>query len=198
MNFLAHFALSNHDPDLILGNYLGDFLKVGEEEQWSLAVQNGIAMHRKIDVFTDSHSTVKQLKRQFSDGRRRVAGIILDVTFDHLLLRNWEHYYPDTEPDEFIQYCYGILQRAQPKFPLRAKRFYHYLTTINLLASYRQLEGVVRALDQLSHRLRPPNRLAGTFTELQQLDSQLEAGFNDLFPDLMTFCERWIAENYNL
>lgn len=197
MNFLAHFALSNHDPDLILGNFLGDFIKAGHEDPWPEPVQTGIYLHRKIDQFTDTHPAVKHLRRQFSLGRRRVSGIILDVTFDHLLLRNWNQYYSHPDPDTFIQTCYRVLEQAQANFPPRAKRFYNYLITVNLLSSYYQLDGVALALDQLSHRLRRPNALAGAFTELQNLDGQLETGFNQLYPDLMTFCDRWLRDNFS-
>ncbi|MCF7798065.1 MAG: ACP phosphodiesterase [Lentisphaeria bacterium] len=193
MNFLAHFALSNNNPDLILGNFLGDFLKAGEEIHWPIPIRQGILLHRKIDQFTDAHQAVKKLRRQFSSERRRVSGIILDVTFDHLLLRFWDQYYPDIDPDGFIQDSYRILEQARNKFPPRAQRFFHYLTTVNLLASYRQLKGVALALDQLSHRLRQPNHLAGAHMELNRLDGVLAVGFNQLYPDLMRYCQKWIA-----
>ena len=195
MNFLAHFALSNHDPDLILGNYLGDFLRVGEEKNWPKPVQQGIRLHRKIDLFTDTHPAVKHLRRQFSPERRRVSGIILDVIFDHFLLRNWNQYYTGIDADDFIRSCYEILERDQDKFPPRGKRFFHYLTSIDLLASYGELDGVVLALDQLSHRMRKPNGLAGTRQELLHMDVQLETGFNRLYPDLIQFCIEWRQEN---
>ena len=62
MNYLAHFFLAYPDPELMAGGYLGDFVKgTLKDADFSPGVTLGIKLHRAIDAFTDSHSTVKEL-----------------------------------------------------------------------------------------------------------------------------------------
>jgi acyl carrier protein phosphodiesterase len=57
MNYLAHLFLADDTPESLIGNLLGDFLKGVNKEQYSIAIQLGIELHRKVDVCTDSHPT---------------------------------------------------------------------------------------------------------------------------------------------
>ena len=55
MNFLAHFFLSHQTPELLIGSYLGDFVKGNQYRQYNEAVQQGILLHREVDRYTDHH-----------------------------------------------------------------------------------------------------------------------------------------------
>ena len=61
MNFLAHIYLSGDDPNIMVRNFIGDFVKGRNlAEQLGTAVGKGIELHRAIDEFTDSHPVVRQ------------------------------------------------------------------------------------------------------------------------------------------
>ncbi|HRK54971.1 MAG TPA: DUF479 domain-containing protein, partial [Cyclobacteriaceae bacterium] len=63
MNFLAHIYLSGNDPQLTIGNFIGDFVKGGSlTGQYEPQVIKGVALHRAIDEFTDSHQVVQKSK----------------------------------------------------------------------------------------------------------------------------------------
>ena len=59
MNFLAHIYLSDDHPKIMVGNFIGDFVKGKNfREQFEPDIARGIELHRIIDVFTDSHPVV--------------------------------------------------------------------------------------------------------------------------------------------
>jgi len=55
MNYLAHCYLSGKNEDLLLGNFMTDFLQKKEERNYKDIVLLGIQLHRAIDTFTDQH-----------------------------------------------------------------------------------------------------------------------------------------------
>jgi len=55
MNFLAHFYLSGNQENIILGNFMGDFVKGNPFKKYPAPLATAIQLHRQIDIFTDSH-----------------------------------------------------------------------------------------------------------------------------------------------
>ncbi|MGA2151478.1 MAG: DUF479 domain-containing protein, partial [Geobacteraceae bacterium] len=51
MNFLAHLYLSGDDPELLVGNLLGDFVKGRLSGNFPDGIERGIELHRRIDSF---------------------------------------------------------------------------------------------------------------------------------------------------
>jgi acyl carrier protein phosphodiesterase len=92
MNYLAHLHLGGQRPGQLLGSLYGDFVKGRLQGQFAPEVEAAIQLHRRIDVFTDRHPLVDIALGRFSDTRRRYAGIVLDVFFDHCLARDWRLY----------------------------------------------------------------------------------------------------------
>jgi len=92
MNYLAHLHLGGQRPGQLLGSLYGDFVKGRLQGQFAPEVEAAIQLHRRIDVFTDRHPLVDVALGRFSDTRRRYAGIVLDVFFDHCLARDWALY----------------------------------------------------------------------------------------------------------
>ena len=93
MNYLAHLYLAEVSGTSLVGNFLGDFIK-GRLEQAHLPKEYevGVSLHRKIDVFTDSHPVVLRSRTRISKLRRRYAGIVIDMAYDHFLALNWTGY----------------------------------------------------------------------------------------------------------
>ena len=55
MNFLAHSYLSGSDQKILVGNFIGDFVKGKQYENYDDSIQKGIILHREIDYYTDKH-----------------------------------------------------------------------------------------------------------------------------------------------
>ncbi|MGL4552092.1 MAG: ACP phosphodiesterase, partial [Gemmataceae bacterium] len=58
MNWLAHALLSPPDPEVRLGNLLADLVKGRDRHPMGEPFRRGIALHQRIDRFTDAHPVV--------------------------------------------------------------------------------------------------------------------------------------------
>jgi len=92
MNWLAHLLLAEPNPELRLGNLLGDLVKGEERKILNPQLQRGLECHQAIDIFTDKHSIVKCSKKRLDPQYRRFAGILVDVFYDYILANNWDDY----------------------------------------------------------------------------------------------------------
>lgn len=79
MNYLAHLHLGGPAPHQLLGSLYGDFVKGPLDGRWPQGIEAGIRLHRRIDLFTDTHPLVRDARALFPAARRRVSGILLDL-----------------------------------------------------------------------------------------------------------------------
>lgn len=184
MNYLAHITLAKTTADSLVGNLLGDFCKGVAVEQLSNAMQAGLANHRAVDRFTDSHPLVKQTKGEFSALRRRFAGVALDVLFDHLLIRHWSRFY-QTDFVSFKLQVYQRLAQAEPLMPEAMQQIMRKVRLYDWFAQYQQLTDVGVALDNIARRIRFNNQFSGMLDEITPLYPQLEQIFLQFYPQLI-------------
>src|SRR6266850_1875154 len=113
MNWLAHLYLSEPNPEFRLGNLLADIAPDRSLASLPAAFQRGIAQHRRIDAFTDSHPVVRRSIQRFAPPFRRFGSIVCDVFYDHFLARDWDSY--SSEPlSTFAQSVYGSFDAYRP------------------------------------------------------------------------------------
>jgi acyl carrier protein phosphodiesterase len=184
MNYLAHLMLAQRDQHSIIGNMMGDFRRHVNGMVLPQRVLCGIENHQRVDKFTDGHPEVRRLKGCFSRRRRRYAGIILDMAFDHFLALHWECYC--TEPREtFIDYCYSCLATGMELMPARMQRTVTYMIREDWLGSYADLSGIDIALNRLARRMRFKNDLEGSVAEINCHYRHIAEGFHRFFPELI-------------
>ena len=85
MNYLAHAYLSFHQPEILVGNMISDYVKGKKKFDFSPGIQQGMNLHRAIDTFTDEHAVTKEAKEIFRPHYRLYAGAFIDVVYDHYL-----------------------------------------------------------------------------------------------------------------
>jgi len=186
MNYLAHAFLSGNSDELLVGNLIGDFVKGRISEGFSPGIREGVMLHRQIDSYTNDHSGATSARNRFSRERRRFAGIILDICFDHFLIQHWNRY-TDTRLSSFVD---GVFRRIQPYQDIFRGRLPFSLTRENLgylLETNQDLDGVVFTLSRISNRLRNGNALLNALGEIKAMYDQLEADFINFFPDLIHY-----------
>ncbi len=186
MNYLAHLYLAKDSAESMIGSILGDFVKGSIKDQYPDKIKQGIALHRKIDTYTDSHAMTRASRRLYSPPRRRFAGIILDLCYDHFLYRHWLKF-ADTALDPFISHAYDILKTHQAMLPERLQAMIPFMIRDDWLGSYRDLSGVEQALERLSKRVTSGDQLPGAIDEIKVHYRKLEANFLIFFPDLIRF-----------
>ena len=182
MNHLAHALLAGADADLLLGSLLGDFWRGAPDPVWPDGVRAGVLLHRKIDVYTDSHPVVADARSLFEAPWRRYAGILLDVYFDHALARAWP---ADAEPLERLSArVAALLERNAGWLPADLNRFAGYFRANDLFAAYADPRMIERVLGGISRRLRHPNLLGEAGPALWERGQELDAAFARFFPQL--------------
>lgn len=194
MNFLAHVFLSGDDPDLLFGNYIGDFVKGNQHEQLPEAIQNGVLLHREIDTYTDNHPVVSQSKDRLRDKYRHYAGVIVDLYYDHYLASLWEQYHT-TPLKQFTENAYRVVNERREHLPARAERTYLYMSRDNWMYHYRKITGIERALTGMAHRTRFNSRMDEAGGELRQHYDLFRQDFQAFIPDVRSFANQWIASN---
>ena len=92
MNFLAHTYLSGCNEEIIVGNFMGDYVKGSRYMDFPEMVKKGILIHRDIDTFTDMHLITRRSKQMVAAKYSKYAGIIIDIFYDHFLASLWDDY----------------------------------------------------------------------------------------------------------
>jgi acyl carrier protein phosphodiesterase len=185
MNYLAHLHLGGQRPGQLLGSLYGDFVKGRLQGQFDPEIEAAIQLHRSIDMFTDRHPLVDVSLSRFSLTRRRYAGIVLDVFFDHCLARDWT-LYADRPLEDFTSHVYRVLA-AEPQLPGRLAQIAPHMAANDWLGSYRDFAVLEQVLRGISRRLTQPEELAGAMRELEKLYEPLSEDFRLFYPQLQVF-----------
>ncbi|VVO95687.1 ACP phosphodiesterase [Pseudomonas fluorescens] len=189
MNYLAHLHLGGQRPGQMLGSLYGDFVKGRLQGQFAPDIEGAIQLHRSIDVFTDRHPLVDVALSRFSLTRRRYAGIVLDVFFDHCLARDWT-LYADRPLALFTSDVYRVLS-SERQLPERLAKIAPHMVANDWLGSYQEFEVLEQVLRGISRRLTRPEELAAAMQELRRLYEPLSEDFRLFYPQLQDF-----ARNY--
>lgn len=189
MNFLAHFLLSGNNRNIIIGNYLGDFVKGRKIEELSTEIQKGIILHREIDQFTDNHPQVKETVQLLRPYFQKYSGVVSDIFFDHFLARHWSKYH-QKELHVFAESIYQILSSHKSKLPERAIRFYNYMIAHNILLYYREIEGIQYVMDGMAHRAKYDSNFEKSVEVLENHYQEIEKYFLNFMPQLVRHSEK--------
>ncbi len=192
MNFLAHALLAGGDADLEVGGVLGDFVRGRPDPALPCGLRRGIALHRAIDTFTDSHPDVVAGRRLFPSPWRRYAGIMLDVWFDHCLARDFASW-SDCPLDAFSDRLQRRLLARDALLPSRLRRFVAWMRRHDAPAAYADEAVIADVLEGIGHRLTRDNPLGRALPPLQRRDAELQRSFQSFFPQLVVFAQRWRA-----
>lgn len=183
MNWLAHFLLAEPSPAFRVGSVLPDFAPPAVLVTLPLPFQPGIAQHRQVDLFTDTHPVVRQSMRRFPPPFRRFAGILTDVFYDHLLTRDWATYSTLPLP-AFAAEVYAAIEVCRAELPPEVYARLARLRDADLLSEYGELSGIARVLGGIGARLRRPFDLAVAVPILEAQCGALQEDFARFFPEL--------------
>lgn len=187
MNYIAHIHIAHHTQTSLLGNFLGDFVKGQALNDLPAELATGVRLHRKVDLFTDSHELVVNLRRTFPKELRRVAGIIIDITFDHFLLKQWdEHTAKPTE--QVLEAFYLQLADFDGIDSAHFSRLSESLLKDRWLIEYHQQQTCLRALQSIERRLKYRVIFAhDAFAFFQLNQASFAATFSAFYPELLIY-----------
>jgi acyl carrier protein phosphodiesterase len=193
MNFLAHLYLSGHHEKILIGNFIGDFVKGKQMESFEPQIRWGIELHRKIDEFTDSHPVVSESKGLLQEKYRHYSPVIVDIFYDHFLAKNWQEFHFTTLPF-FAERCYQLILQYQTILPEKASFMMPYMIKNNWLVNYAMQEGIQRAMEGMARRTTFHSKMEEAVGDLGAHYGTFEAHFRKFFPDVKAMCERFINE----
>lgn len=151
MNFLAHLYLSGNSEGLLIGNFIADAVKGKAHEKFPPDIQKGIILHRRIDIYTDSHPIVLQSCKRLWDKYRHYSPVIIDIFYDHFLAANWSNY-STVSLEKFVADAYRLMEANRELLPEKIQFMLSFMTKQNWLVNYAQVEGIRKTLTGMSRR----------------------------------------------
>jgi acyl carrier protein phosphodiesterase len=186
VNFLAHFHLAWPQEGLIAGGLEGDYYKGRLKGEHDAELERGIALHRAIDAYTDSHPRIALLRQQFPTGLRRYAGILIDLSFDHYLTRHWASY-SSIELAAFTTAVYQTLSAHEHKLSAGSRAMLGRMRQYDTLNAYHEWRAVPATAERIGERFRRGNPLLGVEQGLEPVRESMEQAFHDFYPQVINF-----------
>jgi acyl carrier protein phosphodiesterase len=192
MNFLAHIYLSSNDPKIMVGNFIGDFVK-GRNffDHYEPEIARGIELHRMIDEYTDRHAVVQQSKMKLRQKYRHYAAVIVDIFYDHFLARYWNDYH-DTPLIVFAKAAYNTIGMHNAILPIQVQGMLPYMIKDNWLVNYGTFQGIGQALTGISRRTTHESKMDESIQELKDFYEEFKAEFTLFMPDVKHECELFL------
>ncbi|MDD2899081.1 MAG: ACP phosphodiesterase [Desulfuromonadaceae bacterium] len=193
MNFLFHMLLSGDDEQILVGNFMGDFVKGPLAERFPVRIRKGITLHRSIDSFASRADLFQQSRRRLDSDYGLYRGVMIDLFYDHILVTEWNDW--SNEPlDNYLVRTREIITRHHVELPERLQIFLPSIFE-ELLPSYGQVSGIGLALERMSRRVARPNPLAGGEAELVRHFDGLRSDFRGFMPLIRRFAEETLADD---
>jgi acyl carrier protein phosphodiesterase len=187
MNYLAHAYLSFGRGDILAGNMGSDFIKGKKKFDCPAGMQKGIALHRAIDAFTDSHEATARAKIFFRPHYRLYAGAFVDVVYDHFLANDKNEFATEGDLLDFSQEIYASLQENILHLPERLKGMLPFMQSQNWLYHYRYAEGIEKSFAGLVRRSAYLQESAVAFEVFKKNYDALQGCYRDFFPGMKAF-----------
>lgn len=170
----------------MLLNLYADFIKGRVEKIRPNKLKNAVTLHRKIDDLIDRHEKVVDLKLLLFKDLPKVAGIAIDLYFDHLLAMHWSKYHPSTLQsfvDLFFETAFPMMddfeERKELLFTPRFKFLLDKIYTEKWIINYENIDGLEFACRGLSKRLTFENNLYQGHLVFIKHQEKIETTFYD-------------------
>jgi acyl carrier protein phosphodiesterase len=189
LNYLAHIYLSGANEEVLVGNFIGDYVKGFELGKYSDSMRKGIMLHRHIDSFTDTNLIVKRSKLRLIEKYRKYSGIIIDIFYDHFLVNAWSSY--SQQPiDDFMVNVQNVLSKHLDVLPEAVRLFLPSFIRNNWIQKYSTIEGIEDVLHRMSSRTTLPEETEYAIKILREDYKKFESEFSAFFPSLISFVSK--------
>ena len=193
MNYLAHAYLSFNRPGILTGNMISDFVKGRKKFDYPEEIQQGIALHRAIDHFTDTHVATKEAKDIFRPAYRLYSGAVVDVVYDHFLATD-ENEFSEASLEIFTINTFNRLDQYVNCFPEKFSMMYPYMKAQNWLFNYRHKAGIEKSLGGLVRRSKYLAESDTAFRLFIDHYDKLKALYGLFFPELRSMSLNFLAQ----
>jgi acyl carrier protein phosphodiesterase len=192
MNYLAHAFLSFHEPEILVGNLISDFVKGKKKFDYTAGIQKGIALHRAIDNFTDDHIATKQAKEIFRPAYRLYSGAMVDVVYDHFLATDNQIF----NNDSLLLFSAGVYETISiylQGLPEHFQKMFPYMKEHDWLYNYQFRWGIEKSLGGVVRRAAYLYESETAFTLFNQHYNYLKSCYDNFFPELFQMAKQFLA-----
>lgn len=189
---VAHQLLSFKNKEWQLGNHLGETVKGKQYKIYPPEVQKGILLHRLIDSFTDHHPLVIESCKLLHPNHGKYAGIVVDIFYDYLLIKNWSRFSAQNF-DDFVKDCYQIFEKGIAIFPPKLQFLTRAMIRHDWFHKYGTMEGVEMTLKELSKKTKFENNMHAAVKDLYIFEKEIENDFLQFFPELNAKCASFLG-----
>ena len=196
MNFLAHALLSPEDDAIRAGNVCADLIKGRITGAAPPGIVAGVALHRAIDRFADRHHAFRSCMTYVAAPRRRYAGVIVDIFFDHCLARSWRCY-SAVSLDVFVERVCSRMEQQADLIPVRDRERFQRMLQGRWLGVYATRAGLDRVFEGLARRARFGHGIETAAVDLHRHYPAIEASFHTLMPALREHVDQELAHLSN-
>lgn len=119
---------------------------------------------------------------------------MVDMFYDHFLARNWD-VVGNGPLEEFTGRTYRRLRAHSGWLPEKVRNVLPRMEAEDWLTSYREVRSIGTALDRIGTRLKRPNTLAGSVTELKAEYDGFASDFAVFLPAVRGFAAGFLEEN---
>lgn len=192
MNYLAHLVLAYPHPNLMVGNYLADFIQKRDEKNILPVYHPGISFHRWIDNYTDHHATVDELNVIFRPAVHKYAPVATDIIMDYFLHLNW-NLFMGIDYDEFAEKTYALLRLKSIDFPEPAQTITHRMIQGLWLNQYKSMEGLADVMNRMNRKAKFDVQFENTLEIVHLQHDSLNALFLKFFQDIRREAVLWLS-----
>ncbi|MBL7798277.1 MAG: DUF479 domain-containing protein [Saprospiraceae bacterium] len=192
MNHTAHCLLSYPDEQVLLGNFIGDYVKGRTWEAYSPEVQRGILLHRTIDSFTDNHAAVRASVARIRPFAGRFSAPVVDILYDHLLCLNWEKYTP-LPFEDFAEWAYEGLNTGFDLMPPPLQKRWPDMRAGHFLDGYRTRAGLEWVMNMFRRRLPAGLQIDALLPFFFENIDTFSADFDAFFPEMLDKAKQFLS-----
>jgi acyl carrier protein phosphodiesterase len=193
VNFLAHCALADSEPHLVVGGFLGDFIKGTIPTDLPERVRVGVRLHRRLDAFSAVEPDIKRSILRLPATARRIGGVFVDLVTDHFLARGFEHLHRESLI-AFTARTYRTLHSEADLLPPDARRFLDFASERDLFAAYVERAPIERAFARICRRLHRDELSDACMAALDADYASFEEDFGRYYPALRAHADEWLAQ----
>lgn len=190
MNLLFHMYLSGHDPEILVGNFMGDFVKGPLGDTYPPGIRQGLMLHRKIDSFAQRDTSFQTSRLRLSPYYGLYRGVLVDLFYDHFLAKYWDSWSETPFPD-YVARTRIIIEKRLGIMPKQLQEFVPIIFN-ELLPSYMSVTGIDSALKRMSRRVRRQNPLAEGSLELTRHYEGIKTDFEQFIMAAQQFSTDFI------
>lgn len=188
MNHLMHLFLSGSDPEILVGNLMGDFVKGRLDDRFPPGIRRGLEIHRKIDSFAADNEFFLRSKHCIDPRFGHFRAVLVDIFYDHFLACYWKDF-SLVSLEEFICSSHQTLSHYEALLPPRLLELLPRMFSRHWLIAYREPAGIETALWRMSERFTRQNPLAEGFIELSKKRDSLLRDFRGFLPEICAYAD---------